>query len=70
MQIVQTKILLELRTLTFALSTYGIVSLLIVLISPRLLLFNALLNRLILLRFIVLSCLTKHNSHLDIVYYY
>ena len=44
-------ILLELRTLAFALSTYGTVSLLIVLISPRLLPLNALLNGLILLRF-------------------
>ena len=35
----------------FALSMYGIVCLLIVLISPRLLPLNALLNRLILLRF-------------------
>ena len=43
--------LFELRTLAFALSTYGTVSLLIVLISPRLLPLNALLNRLILLRF-------------------
>jgi len=44
-------ILFELRTLAFTLSTYGTVSVLIVLISPALLPLNALLNRLILLRF-------------------